>query len=82
MTVAATAPPTTDAPQPNPLHLCTFGLAVIDQDPPPLAGGAGERAAGASAKCRLFFLSAPSVGMMDGSSGVAVRREVHLGGMG
>ncbi len=24
----------------------------------PLAGGAGERAAGAGAKCRLFFLSA------------------------
>jgi hypothetical protein len=44
--------------------------------------GAGERAAGAGAKCRLVFLSTRSVGMMGGNSGVAVRREVHLGGMG
>ena len=43
------------------------------------AAGAGERAAGAGATCRLFFLSARSIGMIAGSSGVAVRREGHLG---
>src|SRR5262249_729299 len=36
----------------------------------------------AGATCRLVFLSARSIGMMASSSGVAVRREGHLGGHG
>ena len=66
-------------PPPEPRSACR---AVFCPPWIALVGGVEERAAGASAKCRLCFLSAHSVGMIDGSSGVAAWREGHLGGMG